>query len=71
MIAAATMVINPAAGPLTESRAPEMAPTTSPPTTPATRPDISGAPEPRAMPRHNGKATRNTTTDAGTSLAGV
>jgi hypothetical protein len=45
-----------------------MAPTTIPPTTPAITPENKGAPEAKAMPKHKGKATKNTTTLAGRSL---
>ncbi|GGI60068.1 hypothetical protein GCM10011446_15630 [Acinetobacter vivianii] len=33
-----------------------------PPTIPAIMPEIMGAPEAKAIPRHKGKATRKTTT---------
>ena len=36
-------------------------PMTMPPTMPANTPDNGGAPEASAMPRHNGRATRKTT----------
>ena len=49
----------------------ENTPTTIPPTTPATIPENKGAPEASAIPRHNGRATRNTTTLAGKSLPSV
>jgi len=31
------------------------------------RPENNGAPDARAIPKHNGKATRNTTTEDGKS----
>jgi hypothetical protein len=34
---------------------------------PAIRPENNGAPEARAIPKHNGSATKNTTTEAGKS----
>jgi hypothetical protein len=39
-----------------------------PPTIPAMIPEKSGAPDARAMPRHSGTATKNTTILAGRSL---
>ncbi|MNR29224.1 hypothetical protein D3C85_1465990 [compost metagenome] len=35
--------------------------TTIPPTIPVTRPANNGAPEAKAIPKHKGRATRNTT----------
>jgi hypothetical protein len=61
---AATTAVRPAAGPLTLECDPLSAPTTIPPTMPATKPEISGAPEASATPRHNGSATRKTTSPA-------
>ena len=66
-IAPKTITVSPAAGPLTDSGDADTEPTTSPPTIPAINPDISGAPDASAMPRHKGKATSATTTDAATS----
>ena len=63
-IPAATIAVKPAAGPLTLNCEPLRLPTTIPPTIPAINPENKGAPEPRAMPKHNGNATKNTTTDA-------
>ncbi|MNR67888.1 hypothetical protein D3C85_1921190 [compost metagenome] len=37
-------------------------PTIIPPTIPAIMPEIMGAPEAKAIPKHSGNATRNTTT---------
>jgi hypothetical protein len=31
-------------------------------------PDMGGAPEPRAIPKHSGSATKKTTTEAGKSF---
>lgn len=66
-IEASTTAASPAAGPLTLVWDWLIKPTTMPPTMPAIIPDISGASEAKAMPRHSGKATRNTTTLAGKS----
>ena len=60
-ICAATTAVRPAAGPLTLVWDPLRKPTTTPPMMPAMRPEIGGAPEARATPRHRGKATRKTT----------
>lgn len=67
-IAFNTITAKPAAGPLTPKFDPLMAPTTIPPTIPAIIPENKGAPEAKAMPKHNGVATRKTTTLAGKSL---
>ena len=61
------MVASPAAGPLTLTCDPESKLTTIPPTIPARIPENRGDPEPKAMPRHSGRATRNTTVPAGPS----
>ena len=53
--------VKPAAGPATLICEPLSAPTKIPPTMPAIMPERIGAPEANAMPRHSGKATRNTT----------
>jgi hypothetical protein len=45
-----------------------MAPTTIPPMIPAIRPENKGAPLANAIPRHKGRATKNTTILAGKSL---
>ena len=68
-MATATTAVRPAAGPLTLSEEPLSRPTTTPPTIPAMIPENNGAPEPSAMPRQSGRATRNTTTAAGASAA--
>jgi hypothetical protein len=44
-----------------------MKPTTIPPITPEIIPDNKGAPDANATPKHNGRATRNTTREAGKS----
>ena len=62
-----TITANPAAGPLTPKEEPLAAPTTIPPIMPAMIPANRGAPEARAMPKHNGTATKNTTMLAGKS----
>src|ERR671921_388687 len=67
-MAAATMAVRPAAGPLTLSCEPLSEPTTSPPTKPAIRPLNKGALEARAMPKQSGNATKKTTIDEGRSL---
>ena len=61
---AATIAVNPAAGPLTLVCDPLIAPTTIPPTIPATKPETNGAPDAKATPRQSGNATRNTTNPA-------
>ncbi|CDP85348.1 hypothetical protein BN975_02209 [Mycolicibacterium farcinogenes] len=63
----ATTTVNPAAGPLTCSGDPPRAPATMPPTIAAMMPASTGAPEATAMPRDRGRATKNTTSDAGRS----
>src|SRR5436853_93373 len=63
-IAVTTMAVKPAAGPLTLSCEPLKLPITIPPTIPAIKPEKRGAPEPNAIPRHRGNATKNTTTEA-------
>ena len=67
-MATSTMEVRPAAGPETLMGEPLKAPTTTPPMTPAMMPDMGGAPEPRAIPKHSGNATKKTTTDAGKSF---
>lgn len=66
-ISSATTTVRPAAGPLTCSGEPPTAPATTPPTIAAIRPAMIGAPEAIAIPNDRGSATRNTTSDAGTS----
>ncbi len=67
MIAEATTVVSPAAGPETESSEPENNETMTPPITPAMIPENNGAPDASAIPRQSGNATRNTTMPAGMS----
>ena len=59
-----TMTLKPAAGPEILSTEPLSAPITIPPVIPAIKPDDKGAPEARAIPKHNGNATKNTTRPA-------
>lgn len=67
----ATITVRPAAGPLTEICEPLKKPVTKPPAIPATIPENKGAPEANAIPRHSGRATKKTTTEAARSLASV
>ena len=67
-IPATTMVINPAAGPLTPNLEPLNKVTTIPPIIPAIRPENALTPEPWAIPIHKGSATNQTTTAAGMSF---
>ena len=55
------MAANPAAGPLTPILEPLKAPTTIPPMMPAMSPENNGAPLAKAIPKHNGRATKKTT----------
>ena len=64
---ATTIAARPAAGPVTLTREALSGPTTRPPRMPEINPDNSGAPEAWAMPRHNGRATRKTTSPASRS----
>ena len=57
-MAAYTIVAKPAAGPLTPKGEPLKVPTTIPPIIPAINPEIGGAPEAIAIPKHNGRATK-------------
>ena len=68
-ISTTTTAVSPAAGPETVTCAPLSHPTTTPATIPATTPAMSGALDASAMPRHNGSATRNTTSPASRSAA--
>ena len=63
-----TMAANPAAGPETPILDPLKDPTITPPTIPAIKPENKGAPLARAIPKHNGNATKNTTILAGMSF---
>src|SRR5687767_11627024 len=67
MMAAATMVLRPAAGPLTLNCEPLKLATIIPPTIPLIIPENGGAPDARAIPKHSGRATRNTTIEEGKS----
>jgi hypothetical protein len=64
---ASTIVVRPAAGPLTLREELLKNPITTPPTMPAIIPLTIGAPEANAIPRHKGSATKNTTMAAGIS----
>jgi hypothetical protein len=66
-MAAATMAVSPAAGPLTLNWEPLSAPITIPPIIPAIRPLNKGAFEASATPKQSGSATKNTTIEAGKS----
>jgi hypothetical protein len=61
-MAANTIVVSPAAGPLMLSGDLLKAPTIAPPMIPDNSPENKGAPDAKAIPRHRGNATRNTTT---------
>jgi hypothetical protein len=63
-IAVVTTTNKPAAGPLTLCCEPLIAPTRRPPQIPEITPVIAGSPEAKAIPRHNGSATRKTTSEA-------
>ena len=65
VMALKTITVNPAAGPLTPRFEPLAKPTTIPPTIPEIMPENKGAPEARAIPRHNGSATKKTIILAG------
>src|SRR5690606_14250215 len=67
-IAANTITARPAAGPLTPIDEPLSPPTTIPPIIPAITPENNGAPLANAIPKHSGKATKNTTSEAGKSF---
>ena len=58
-----TNMVKPAAGPETLRCELLISPTTIPPAIPANRPENDGAPEPKAIPRHKGNATKNTSSD--------
>ena len=61
VIAVKTIAVKPAAGPETLKCDWLKYPTIIPPTTPEIIPENNGAPLAKAIPRHNGKATRKTT----------
>lgn len=56
-----TILVNPAAGPLTESLEPLMPPITMPPITPPISPESKGAFWANAIPKQSGSATKKTT----------
>src|SRR5690606_36871835 len=66
-MAVRTITARPAAGPLTPRGEPLSEATIRPPTIPAIIPEKRGAPLARAIPKHSGNATRNTTILAGKS----
>ena len=68
---AKTTAAKPAAGPLTLVCDLLNKPTTMPPTIPEITPENRGAPDAKATPRHNGRATKNTTIPAGISFFNV
>lgn len=65
VIADKTIAVRPAAGPETDMFELLINPTTIPPIIPEIIPDNGGAPEAKAIPKHKGKATRNTTSPEG------
>lgn len=65
VIAVKTIAVKPAAGPETDMFELLINPTTNPPTIPAITPDNGGAPDANAIPKHNGSATKNTTSPDG------
>ena len=64
---AATIVERPAAGPETANCEPLINDTTNPPMIPDNSPAYNGAPDAKAIPKHSGRATRNTESPAGKS----
>jgi len=71
IIAAETIAVRPAAGPLTPSEELDIKPTTIPPMIPAIIPENNGALLASAIPRHKGRATKKTTILAGISCLKV
>jgi hypothetical protein len=65
VIAVSTIAVRPAAGPETDMFELLRNPTTRPPTIPEITPDNGGAPDARAIPKHKGSATKNTTSPEG------
>ena len=63
-----TITVSPAAGPDTLNCEPLANATIIPPTIPEIIPENSGAPDAKAIPKHKGKATKNTTRPAGKSF---
>ena len=68
---ASTMVVKPAAGPLTLVFEALKYPTTKPPITPAITPESKGAPLANATPKQRGRATKKTTKPATKSFLTV
>src|ERR1700746_3585912 len=66
-MAVKTITASPAAGPLTLTWDPERTLTITPPIIPAITPEKRDAPDPNAMPRQRGSATRKVTKPAGAS----
>ena len=64
---AATIVVNPAAGPETANGDLLIIETTIPPMIPDKIPEYKGAPEAKAIPRQSGRATKKTERPAGRS----
>src|ERR1700752_211157 len=62
-----TITASPAAGPLTLTWDPERRLTIRPPIIPAITPEKRDVPDPKAMPRQRGSATRKVTNPAGPS----
>lgn len=67
-IAVTIIAVKPAAGPDTLICELDKNPTTIPPIIPEIIPEKSGAPLAKAMPKHRGKATKNTTRPAKRSV---
>ena len=67
-IPATTMVIKPAAGPLTPNFEPLNMVTIIPPIIPAIKPENAFTSDPLAIPIHKGSATNQTTNEAGKSF---
>ncbi len=66
-IPSSTITVKPAAGPLTPKDEPLIVPTIIPPTTPAIIPAKGFTLHAKAIPKHKGRATRNTTKPDGRS----
>src|ERR1700739_3863519 len=64
-MAVKTITASPAAGPLTLTWDPDRTLTIRPPIIPAITPEKRDAPDPRAIPRQRGSATRKVTNPAG------
>ncbi len=63
----ATIIVRPAAGPLTLIWDPDKEPIITPPIMPAITPENKGAPDAKAIPKQRGNATKKTTKLAGRS----